>query len=122
MTYTAFNEAKPDSTAAGGMPVYSQAIRDNLQALRDAVIMGALAGWAMTPSGGTAEQPTTLTYSKGTERIKAALTWGTTGGESGNVTQSVYSYSSNSGTSWDVIGTRTVSYDANSNVTGTAWS
>lgn len=122
MTYTAYDNTNPDSTATGGMPVYSQSIRDNFQAMRDAVIMGAMAGWNMTPSGGTAEQPATLTYSKGVERIKATLTWGTTGGADGNVTQSVYSYSSNGGTSWDVIGTMTVSYDASSNVTGTAWS
>lgn len=122
MAYSPFDETKPDSSAAGGMPTYSQSIRDNLQAMRDAVIMGEMVGWAMTPSGGTAEQPAVITYSKGTERIKAALTWGSSGGANGNVEQAVYSYSSDGGSNWDAIGTLTVSYDVSSNCTGTAWS
>jgi hypothetical protein len=76
----------------------------------------------MAASGGTADQPATITYSKGTERVKADLTWGTAGGEAGSVTVAAYSYSSNSGTSWDTIGTKTVVYDSAGNVVSTNWS
>lgn len=121
-TYTAFDPAKPDGSTQTGTQ-FGQSARDNLKALRDAcVIGGGFYGFNLAVSGGSAEQPALLTYSKGTERVKAALTWGTSGGEAGNVTQAVYSYSSDSGGSYATIGTKTVTYDANANVTATTWS
>lgn len=120
MAYDLFDPTLPDPSSEN-ITSFGQSVRDNQAALRDAVIAGAFAGWDMTPSGGTAEQPATLTYDKGSECIKIALTWGSSGGEDGNVTQAVYSYSSNC-SAYDTMGTLTISYDANGNVTGTAWS
>lgn len=78
--------------------------------------------WALTPSGGTAEQPAVVVYAKGVERVRATLTWGTTGGAAGNVTTAAYEYSANSGTDYSAIGTKSLTYDAAGNVTLTTWS
>jgi hypothetical protein len=54
--------------------------------------------------------------------VRATLTWGTVGGAAGNVSAAVYEYSANSGSSYDAIGTKTITYDSNANVTATTWS
>lgn len=116
MAYVPFNETYPDGTRTGPQTVAD--IKANMLALRDAAVMGGgFFGWAMAATGGTAEEPTTLTYSKGTERVRATLTW-----SSGRVTQVVYAYSSNGGSSYDTISTKTITYDGSDNVTGTSWS
>lgn len=122
MAYLQYDETKPDATAQT-LEQMGVSERGNMNALRDACIMGGgFVGFNLAVSGGTAEEPALLTYSSGTERVKIALTWGTVGGEDGNVTVAVYSYSSNSGGSYDTIGTKTITYDADSNVTATTWS
>lgn len=191
MTYTVFNGALPNGATQAGT-AFGQSARDNLNALRDAAILGGgfpgfnlnAAGGVVTGSitattltvtavtsgtlgvgqtlsgtgvtggttitalgtgtGGTgtytvsvsqtvgsttitgvnaaADQPRTLAYTKSTERIRAALTWGTSGGSLGNVTVAVYSYSSDSGATYSTIGTKTITYDGSGNVTATTWS
>lgn len=122
MTYTAFDAAKPDASSQNGTQ-FAQSTRDNLKAVRDAVIAGGgFYGWALTISGGTADQPTTFVWSLSTERVKAVLTWGTSGGEAGNPTQVVYSYSSDSGSTYATIKTKTNTYDSSGNLTATSWS
>ncbi len=122
MAYVTFDVTKPDGSTQGGSAVL-QSVRNNMQALRDSLVMsGLFFGWPVTVSGGTPEQPTTFIYSKGVERVRSVVTWGTVGGASGNPQTIVYSYSSNSGTSYDTIGTKVVVYDANGNVTSTTWS
>jgi hypothetical protein len=122
MAYTLFDPTTPDATTQT-LTQMGQSERSNLKAVRDACIMGGgFYGFNLAVSGGTADQPALLTYTKGTEKIKAALTWGTTGGEAGSVTVAVYSYSADSGNTWVTIGTKTITYDANANVTATTWS
>jgi hypothetical protein len=117
MPYTAFDATKPDATADNGTN-FATNTRNNLKAIRDAVIMGGgFYGWNMAASGGTAAEPSTLTYSNGTERVKASLTW-----TSGNVTNVVYHYSSNSGGAYDQIGEVDITFDGSGNVTATTWS
>lgn len=121
MAYTPFDKDAPDGTDDGSTTL--QRLRDNMKALRDACLMGGgFFGWPCAITGGTAEQPTTFIYSSGTERVKAVLTWGTTGGGNGNPTQAVYSYSADSGSTYATIGTKTITYDASGNVTATSWS
>jgi hypothetical protein len=121
MTYTAFDPAKP-TTASGTRQANVDGTRTNLMAVRDACIVGDFKGFNYSVSGGTAEQPA-ITYRKnGTEWLRATLTWGTSGGENGNVTVAVYAYSSDSGSNWSTIGTLTIAYDSNGNVTSTTWS
>lgn len=122
MAYTSFDDTKPVSSDNGLVTV--DAIRNNLLAMRDAVVMGAFNDWNYAPTvgTGTASQPQYAVYSKGTERLRATLTWGTTGGADGNVTQMVWAYSSDSGSTYDTIGTQAITYDTDANVTGITWS
>jgi hypothetical protein len=120
MAYVPFNSAVP--TVSQTRQAAVDAMRTNQMADRDANIIGAFKGFNYSVSGGTAEEPA-ITYRKnGAEWLRATLTWGTSGGELGNVTVAVYAYSANSGGAWDTIGTCTISYDANGNVTQTVWS
>lgn len=116
MAYTPLDESLPDGATQNGPAVFPS-VRDNQKALRDAILAGALVGWNTAPSGGTAEEPAVMTRSKGAERVKSTLTW-----SAGLVTTVVHAYSSNSGSSWDTIGTLTITYDANDNFTGATWS
>lgn len=116
MAYTPHDPTTPASTQTG--TAFATSTRQNLNALRDACIMGGgFYGFNLAAAGGTASEPATLTYSKGTERVRATLTWA-----SGNVTQAVYAYSANSGGLYDAIGTKTITYDGSQNVTATTWS
>lgn len=122
MAYTPFDPTTPNASVQT-LTQMGTSERQNMLALRDACIMGGgFYGFNLAVSGGTAAQPTTFIYSKGTERVKAVLTWGVAGGEAGNVTVAVYSYSSDSGGAYSAIGTKTITYDASGNVTATTWS
>lgn len=122
MPYTPHDPAKPDWTTQTGTQL-AQSIRDNQNALRDAIVAaGSFPGWNKTPSGGTESQPAQVLASKGVERVRVLITWGTLGGEAGNVTGAVYSYSSDSGGAYSTIGTRTIAYTANGYFNGDTWS
>lgn len=116
MAYTAFDPALPDGASQNGTQ-FGQSSRNNLKALRDADFFGGDSGWTYSQSGGTASEPTTMLWSKGTERIRITATWGTTGGNNGNVTTAVLEYSSNSGGVYDTIESRTMTYDGSGNFT-----
>jgi len=125
MAYVQFEDAVP--TASGTINELCTDTRNNLEALRDAVVMGVARGWNYGRDlyGGTAEQPVIVRYSKGNQRIMAYLTWGTTGGSDGNVTVALWYYiPDTSASSWasELIGTETISYDADANVVATVWS
>ena len=120
MTYAAFDSSKP--TTSQTRQAQNDSIGANLRAARDMAIIGEAKGYNYSVSGGTADQPA-ITYRKnGAEWLRATLTWGTTGGEAGNVTTAVYAYSADSGSTWDTIGTLTLAYDSNANLTSTTWS
>lgn len=122
MAYTLFAKDKPVIADTGAQVV--DATRNNLMALRDAIVSGTLQGWtiAVTAGTGTAEQPQTIVYSNGVERVRLTTTWGSSGGALGNPQVVVFAYSGNSGGAYDTIGTATYSYDASGNMTGIAWS
>lgn len=120
MTYVAFDKTKPDGTANGTTTLTH--VRENLAAMRDAVVLGAMKGWNYSVSGGTAEQPQYVFLKNGTDWVRQTLTWGTSGGADGNVTVIVAEFSANSGGAYDAIGTLTVAYDTAGNVTTTTWS
>ena len=122
MVYTKFTPDKPVIADTGAEVI--DYTRDNLMALRDAIVAGALVNWDMAASGGTAAEPAQLLYSNNsnTEAIKLLITWGTTGGEDGNPTSIVYRYSSDDfSTVDDIIGTWGGTYDANGNLTAETW-
>lgn len=88
---------------------------------------GLAPGWAMAPSGGTADQPAVVTFSYLTLRVRQTLTWGTSGGEAGNVVKVVYEWSDDSGATYDALDdesgnyVQTITYDTAGNVTATTW-
>lgn len=117
MAYTPFNPAQPNAVTQNGTQ-FAAATREQLAAIRDMTFFGGDAGWTYAQSGGSASQPATMTFSKGSERIRYALTWGSAGGADGNVTTAVIAYSSDSGATYDTITTRNPTYDAAGNCTG----
>lgn len=121
MPYTPFDQTKPDP-ATQNITQFGTSIRTNEAAIRDMVVGMAPFGWNLSITGGTPEQPGTSTLSKGTERVRCVTTWGTSGGAANNPTIMVYSYSANSGSTWDAIGTVTMAYDSNGNLTSSTWS
>lgn len=120
MPYIQFDQTKPTGTANGSVTL--QHVRENLAAIRDIAALGAAIGWNYTWFGGTAENPENTRLDRGTERLRATITWGTSGGADGNATQIVFAYSQNSGGTYETIGTQAIAYDASGNVTSTTWS
>lgn len=123
MAYTQFDATVPDATTTS-VEVMGDDTRANFEALRDAVLTGGLYSWnySVTAGTGSAEQPQYVFMKSGTKWLRSTLTWGTTGGADGNVTVQLVEYSSNSGSSYDAIGTLTYTYDSSANVTATTWS
>lgn len=118
MTAPTLDLTKPDP-ATQGITAFGQSTRDNLQALRDAVVAGNLPGFNYSWSGGTIDQPTNVLRTKSAEVIKSAITWGTNGSPS----SVAYSYSTNGSTgSFSAIGTCTFSWDGDGYLQSTTWS
>lgn len=111
MVYTKFNNGKPDIADNGATVIDNT--RDNLEALRDAIVAGALVDWNMDINigAGTAAEPDEIIYKNGVQWIRLDITWGTSGGADGSPTVIVYAYSANSGVGYDTIGTATMTYD-----------
>ena len=121
MAYNFYDETKPDPAADNGT-AFGTNIRINTDALRDAVVAGTFQGFDMSVSGGTAEQPALILYTKSTEIVRASITWGSAGGATDNAEVILYEFSSDTGGSYDTIGTLTITYDSSSNATATTWS
>lgn len=120
MTYQAFDGTKPTTAQTRQAAITS--ILENGLALRDATVLMAFKGWNYSASGGTAAQPQYVYLKSGSEWLRSTLTWGTTGGADGNVTVAVHEYSANGGSSYSTIGTETMTYDSDGNITATTWS
>ena len=135
MAYTDFTITAPAATQTPGAALTSA--RENLLAMRDALIGGAglFPGWNCQAQNANGTSPPTdptkpaqYLWSKGTERIKMALTWGTTGGAADQVTRVVISYSADSGATYDIIkgdtsgGYYDSTYDSEGNWISGAWS
>jgi len=110
-----FSSSLPAQSAYSGMFLRTDGTNAGWQHMLDGVVNGGI-GWSLLVSGGTAEEPGTLLYSRGTERVRQTLTW-----VGGNVTESAYSYSANSGVDYTGLGNQTISYDGSGNVTATSW-
>lgn len=87
--------------------------RDNINALAEAIVGLSLTGYVYSQSGGTAEKPTTMTWTADPYRVKATLTW--TGDF---VTTVVLEHSENSGGAYSSISSATLTYDGSNNLTG----
>ncbi len=124
MAYIDFVDDKPIISDDGDVVIDST--RENLMAVRDGVVMGKFLDWDMTPTvgGGSAAEPDSIEWRSGqgagTDRVRATITWGTSGGADGNPTSIIWAFSVN-GTVYDTMGTETITYDVNANITGTSW-
>ena len=124
MAYTAYDSTKPAGTQTGTQ--FADSALANDRALRDAIIMGQMDGFILeSVSGGTASEPTSMVWynSGATDRIRATITWGTTSGSDGQITQIVWAYAA-SGTDYSTspggtICTQTFTYDSSGNLTAT---
>lgn len=114
MPYTQFDSANPVVGQSRFNAIES--MRNNLLALRDMSLFKMAVGFNFSKAGGTVEQPAQHFFKKGAEWIRNDLTWGTTGGAEGNVTQVVRYKSLNSGTTYDLVETITFTYDVNGNL------
>lgn len=122
MAYTHFSSTTP-AASQDGVDVPASALAND-KASRDAIIIGAVHGFLFSASGGTAAEPAFWFWKNGTTWLRAALTWGTTGGEDGNPTTIVWALSINSGSDYTTapggaIDTQTFTWDGNGELTAT---
>jgi len=108
--YVPFDSLQPVVTSTRQIAIDKS--RTNLLALRDAVVSGRIAGWTLATAGGTAEEPASKSWTNGTERIVAGITW-----SGGYITQVVWDWSNDSGVSYSRICTETANYDGSGNMT-----
>lgn len=124
MAYTPFNDQKPDPTVDNGTAAFTNT-RTNLLALRDGVVTGRLVGWDVTafnsaetgPPNDLSQIPV-IRYAKGVERLRDTITWD---GSSGLPTKIKVEYSTDSGSTYSVIGTENYTWDAGYNFPATSW-
>lgn len=126
MTYPAFDTAVPNATQAREDAIDS--ISANLMAVRDALVAtGVVQGFNSSLDGGTTAQPARYLFKRGTEWIKVEATWGTTGGEDGNLIKAAFYYSSDSGGSYDPMADAagkyvlTIAYNSDSDFVSGTW-
>lgn len=117
MAYTTLDSTKP--TTAQTRQAAIDSARTNLNALRDAILMGQMQGFAysQTVGTGTAEQPQFQLWTNGAIILRATNTWGAAGGATGNLSTILWELSVNTGSSYDTICTETRTYDGSGNMT-----
>lgn len=119
MAYTPYVIGYPDGSTGTGTS-FSTQLQENLNALLHGLTLGAIKAWNMSVTIGTgsADAPQFITLSNGVYRLRKTITWA----GSGSVTSVLYEFSSNSGSSYDTIGTCTFTYDGSDNLTSWTWS
>ena len=122
MTYSAFDKTKPDAAVDDGAD-FGANTKNNLLALRDSAVAGAVPGWNYGHTGTDAGQPATAVWSFGTERVQETYTWGT----DSSLTKVAYRYSADSGTNYSAMAdtsgnfVHTFTYDGSGNLTASSW-
>jgi hypothetical protein len=114
MPYVPLNPARPDGSVQTG-PQVTPSIRDNQRALADAAIMGALKGWNLAVGGTDLTKPATLTYTNGTQKLRATITWDA----SDNPTRIVWDRDYGAG--YQRLGIKTITWSGG-NVSSVTWS
>ena len=106
MAYDKFQHTLPNPVTQNGTEV-CDSIKENQNALVDAIVMQGPVDWEMSVTGGPNEQPTQLTYIKRfltSHRLRADITYD----QDGNPDQIIYTRSYNSGSVWETIGTKNI--------------
>jgi len=86
------------------------------------IINGVAVDYDFSILSGPADQPTEVLFTNVNIVYKLNLTWGTTGGEAGNELEYLVSKSTDTGTTFLLIKTLSLAYDANSNLITQTWS
>lgn len=120
MAYNTFQSNKPDPAVDGGTAFGNNTNRNDV-ALRDAIVMGQMQGFAFskTDGSGSAAQPQYFLWTNGSTILRATNTWQSGGVTDGNITQQVWELSTNGGTNYDAICTEVFSFDGSGNATTT---
>lgn len=118
MAYDSYDNAKPDGSVDNGA-AFASNTKINLDAVRDAAIMGVMEGWdlTVTAGSGSADFPEFLEYDNGVYRLRLTISYNAS--DFPDTVQ--YDYSEDSGSNYDTIGTITYSYDGSNNLTGWSW-
>lgn len=112
--YTLLDEANPQTSQTRQAAIDTTRLNDLAE--RDGIISGRLPGWTETVGGGTAEEPLSRAWQKGTEYLRAVYTYA-----SGFVTNVTWQWSNDNGTTFVSIGAaETRTYDGAGNTTGGA--
>jgi hypothetical protein len=74
-------------------------------------------GWDFVIDGDPL-QPTSITYSSGTEKLKIIYNWNS----ASQLTSTSYEKSDDSGSTWSVLGTETYGYNADGIIISSTWS
>ena len=114
MPYVHINPARPDGSVQTG-PQVTPSIRDNQRALADAAIMGGLPGWQLAVGGPDLNKPSTLTYTNGTQKLRATITWNAQDNPSTLLWERDY------GAGWQRVGLKTIVWSGDS-VSAVNWS
>ena len=110
MAFVPFDPSVPDA-ATQNISQVTESTRQNFAALLDYVVaFGGIPGWNSevqnsdeSPSDAP-DMPDQWMYSKGTERIKVELTYVQSGPAVMNIATAQFSYSSDSGVTWELMG------------------
>ena len=116
--YVDFDPAQPDQSVDAGV-AFGGDLLNNLAALRDATISGLFKGYTYSQSGGTAERPTDVRFTKGAHIVRHTITWTDTGGGAYQATTVAIDRSLDTGGTWDAIQTIVLTYDGSGNLTAT---
>lgn len=111
---------KPDASSQG-IAAFASSITGNELALMAAALFGEAPGWvySQTVGSGTAERPQYEFLKNSARWFRRTNTWGSTGGNNGNLTGSVLEYSSDSGATWATVHNSARTYDSSGNQTAT---
>jgi hypothetical protein len=113
MAYTEFTATLPDGSHTG--PTVIGEIVNNLLALRDKDMVGGIAGFAVSQSGGTAEEPATFFLKNGAIWLRGTPTW-----SAGSISSILWEWSNDTGGTFATVFTLGSTIDGSGNVTATS--
>lgn len=112
LDYVDFDDALPVA-ASKSITQFAADINSNEVALRDEVDLGESIGCDITPTYDISPnegRPASIIYKRGTRWLRSTYTYGTSGAATGHPTQVLVEYSTDSGSTWKTISTKSITY------------
>lgn len=119
MAYTKYDPTVPDGITQTG-PEITPSVRDNQTAIGDGIIMGSLVDWDMNVTIGPLETPAEITYDSldnPNDKLRVEITWD----DDDNPLTMAY-YRAYDGTTYELIGTKTIAWSVDGAVISMNWS